>query len=216
MRDGMLRHRHCSVGTVVSRGRIRCRIVSVVPSHPGRLATTRIAGACAAVALVGGHLILTTGCSSKPAAATPLVVIDPLEPASVGVLSDSQQRQVEGAFDDLAQGHTAGAIAKPAPSERGRWSDVHLAVLYACDEIEAAVVQRTKRDWGWEYYLRTAEDWPGTLMIRRADAARVYEASASIGIFGDRTERAEALLEAFAEQMRDFGRKPQFPEDDDR
>jgi hypothetical protein len=185
-------------------------------SYLDLLATTRIAGIVAALAVAGSHLALMPGCTAKPAAATPLVVIDPLEPASVGVLTDSQRMQVERAFDDLAPGHKAGAKPTPAPSERGRWSDVHLAVLYACDEIEAAVVQRTKHEWGWEYHLRTAEDWPGTLMIRRADTARVYEASAIIGIFGDRTERATALIEAFAEQMRDFGSKRQFPEEDDR
>ena len=96
---------------------------------------------------------------------------------------------------------------------------MYAAALYACDDIEAAVVSKTLHDWGWEIHLRTVEDWPGTLLIRRSDdqprptTGRVYQASAAIGRFeDDHADRAQALLEAFDQHLQAFGRKKRLPE----
>lgn len=174
-----------------------------------------------------GLLAGLSGCAgTPPAAAETGLTRQPDEPAYVASLSDSQQAEVRSAFESLAAG--SGAVTRPVPAERGRWSDVYSAVLYACDDVEMAVVSRKhqKADsegYGagvgerWEFGLRTVEDWPGTFIVDRvADAADsdapIYRATAMIGQFKDRTDRAQALLDAFERQLRLFGRKPRLPE----
>ncbi len=125
----------------------------------------------------------------------------------------SERGAVENTFASLSRGHAASAAPTPAPASRGRWADVHLAVLYACDDTEMAVVSRTEHDWGWQYRVRTVEDWPGTLTIHRIESDQVYEATAIIGVFNDRAERADSLITAFEKHMAEFGRKKQFPDE---
>jgi hypothetical protein len=87
-----------------------------------------------------------------------------------------------------------------------------MAAVYACDDIEAAIVRRIQHDWGWEYRIRTVEDWPGVLRVHRTADERIYQSTATIGLFGDRTDRAQALLKAFDEQMEAFARKRRLPD----
>jgi len=166
-----------------------------------------------------GPAIGLAGCARERPAAESASFRDPAEPTYVRTLSPEQQRQATAAFRDLARGEVQRQRPAPAAGAAGeggeegvRWSDVPLAVLYACDEIEAAVTRQAEHDWGWEFAIRTVEDWPATLRVRRADPPRIYDASASVGVFGDRTDRAAALLAAFDEQMRAFGRKRGLPE----
>ena len=159
---------------------------------------------------------LAGGCSSRPAAEVALAR-QPEEPVLTGTMTSAQQREIEGGFESLADGRTAVSRPVVAPLG-GRWSDVYPAVVEACDEIEAAVVSKKLYDWGWEIHIRTVEEWPGTLTIRRAmpesKEISIYEATAVIGLYGDRTERAEALLKAFHERLRAFGRKRSLPDDE--
>lgn len=97
------------------------------------------------------------------------------------------------------------------PAEKGvRWSDVPVAVAYACDEAEMAVVQTIKKPSAYEFRLRTIEGYPGELAVWQADDDRIYQATATIGHYGDRTHRAQQLLKAFEHQMRAFGKKRKF------
>lgn len=159
------------------------------------------------------------GCKKAPPAAATELVREPGEPNLVRTFSSADQARLKSDFRSLAEGKEA--TQKPVVAPNGRWSDVYAAVLYACDDVEAAVVWKHEYDWGWEFRLRTVEDWPGTLTIRRATTGadepthRIYEASCSIGTFGDRTTRSQALLDAFDKQLLAFGRKPRLPSSDD-
>ena len=163
------------------------------------------------VALAAPALGAIQGCSpSKPAAATE-IFHDPAEPVFPLALTSREDHQIEAGFGTVVAGHSATQVPQPA-GPRGRWSDVPQAAVYACDEIEAAVVRQREEPWGWEFGIRTVEDWPGILTVRRVDDDRVYEASASIGWTNDRTQRETALLEALDKQMRAFGKKHRMPE----
>jgi hypothetical protein len=154
---------------------------------------------------------LSPGCSQRPADQTPLA-IDPGEEYAPAGMDDQGYVALEQVFADLGGSHNAAASPAQARSPRGRWSDVHLAVLYACDDSEMAVVGKTVHSWGWEYQLRTTEDWPVRLSIQRVAGAEVYNATASVGRFGDHSDRSARLIEAFEKQMADFGRKRKYPD----
>jgi hypothetical protein len=161
------------------------------------------------VALVA---VTAFGCAARRAADTPLVD-DPREVDQVSELTRTDVQAIQAALDDLAQSHQASAAPVPSASPRGRWSDVHFAVLYACDDSEMAVLRKSAYDWGWEYSLRTAEDLPVTLMICHRPPPQVYQASAEVGAFGGREARAASLIAAFERHMAAFGRKRQFPDE---
>jgi hypothetical protein len=116
---------------------------------------------------------------------------------------------------------------RPARAPAGvRWSDVPTAVGEACSDegVEMTVIRTTAYDaqgvelkWSqrggepheYVFTLRTVENWPGTLVIRQAPGAEVYEvAEASIGRFPDdpkRIERAEKLVKAFKRHLKRLG-----------
>ena len=188
-----------------------------MPHPPAELATPLVF----ALAVAGG------GCA-KPAAPVEMAR-QPEETPLTGTMTPTQQQEIQSAFESLVEG--AKAVNRPVTAATGRWSDVYPSVVAACDEIEAAVVSKTLHEWGWEIHIRTVEEWPGTLTIRRvapepqplstphtatsaAMGPRVIcQATAVVGLYGDRTERAHALLEAFDKHLREFGHKRRLPDD---
>jgi hypothetical protein len=169
--------------------------------------------ACAVLAFgVGG----VNGCANQPYAAADNHPMTPEEARLKPVLGQGDQRRIEAEFQTLAAGHTAVEPPMPAARHSGagnpgypgvRWSDVPLAVPDACADAEMAVVSSVETRDSLEYMLRTIEDYPGTLVIRRPNDGSVYQATATIGRFGDHTDRAQQLLKALDEQMKAYGRK---------
>ena len=90
-----------------------------------------------------------------------------------------------------------------------RWADVELAVSYAADDAEMAVTQVDREPSLLRFRLKTVNDRPAWLEIRRVDPPLVYEASARVGWFDD-PESAQRLLTAFDKWMRTFGKKRSF------
>jgi hypothetical protein len=147
------------------------------------------------------------GCS-VPYAAEKLARQPGDNPPTKGVLTASDQNEIGEAFDDAADGRDADQSLKPSGTIR--WSDVPLAVVYACDEAEMAVVEADEGDAVCRYRLISVEDWPGTLIVTRVDDGRIYEASATVGEFGNREDRANRLLEALESQLKAFAKKRKF------
>lgn len=115
-------------------------------------------------------------------------------------------------------GHHPARKVSAATAEAGRvrWSDLEAAVSYACDDAEVAVVETTEREGGDEFVfrIRTVEDWPGEIVVRRVDPPKVYRAEVSIGRFsGEHADRCDRLLRAIDARMRSFGRKRKYPGD---
>lgn len=160
---------------------------------------------CLAMAAAG---VIETGCST-PYAASDAAGGD--ETRHKRVLDARDQAAVRRAFRASADGYLQ--VAPPHPAAHGvRWSDVPAAVAAACEDTEMAVVRTVESQAGsaLEFQLRTVEDWPATLWVRRTDDDRRYEARAVVGLFGDRHDRAQALIEAFDRRLRAYGRKRGF------
>lgn len=177
--------------------------------EPGRAKPPRLAPAVVWFVLGSGHigiLAISAGCATEPNAAT-FQTDRESDPVQFKPELDAADRhRVNDTFRDLAAGHQA--VDPPAPAAGGkRWSDVLDAAATACESIEATITYAAERDGAWLFTLRTVEDLPGRMTVKRVNDARVYEAAASIGLYDDRTERAAALLRSFDEQMLVFGRR---------
>jgi hypothetical protein len=153
-----------------------------------------------------------SGCAKQPYAATTTLRLTPEEQSRKSDLSVADERRIESAFQSLAAGEKA--VNPPGPAPHGmRWSDLPRALDAACAEVEMAVVQATQYEWGTEFTLITIKDYPGTLTVKNIGEPGIYEAHASIGLFGDHTNQADALLAALHKSMLAFGRKREFEVD---
>ncbi len=131
------------------------------------------------------------------------------------LLSPGDQVEILAAFRSIAQDRTP--VNPPRPATGGlRWSDVQQAAAWAVaeDGVEMAIVQTLRHDWGYTFRLKTIEDRPAQLIVRRRDDRSVYEATVTVGRFGDDHQRAEKLRAAFDHMMRAFGRKRGFNDDE--
>ncbi len=126
-------------------------------------------------------------------------------------LSEADQAEVIAAMQHIDPDHVPTSPSAEAPAKM-RWSDLNAAVYYACNRVEMAII-RTEIDEDGRlvrFHLRTVEDWPGQLTVRRVPEPDLYKAEASIGRFPQkpkRLERASALLKALDEYMLAFGKK---------
>ncbi len=135
------------------------------------------------------------GCRSEPNAAARLARVEGEPPIDLE-LSPDEQAEVIDAMQSVAVDHAA-------PAERSivremRWSDLPGAVATACDEegVEMVVIAHHRHEWGDTFELRTADDQPARLEVRRTGDDRLYTAAATVGRFqspADR-ERAQRLL----------------------
>jgi hypothetical protein len=154
---------------------------------------------------------LGSGCA-KYAATSNRLYEGEADNSPVKILSADEQGRVQKAMKRVAADHDQ--VRQPARRTFGvRWSDVSNAVYYAVAEVEMAIVSTTEHDWGWEFQLLTIEDSPGTLVVRRTNDERVYEATATVGGVVDQPARAQALIKELHKQMLAFARKPSLATD---
>jgi hypothetical protein len=159
-------------------------------------------------------LVSLPGCR-RPYAASSNLRLTPQEQQQKLTLDAEEQAAVLAAMQSVTVGQRP--VDPPARAPAGkRWSDVPLAVEYACDEAEMAVLEMIEEDDGrrLRFRLRTVEDWPGELVVRRAEPEAIYTAEAWVGRFPDqpaRLERRDRLLAALEHYMEAFGAKRALP-----
>ncbi len=139
------------------------------------------------------------------------------------LLDDREQAAVRSALRSVAAGHVT--VEPPGRARFGkRWADLPDALASACndDRVEVTIVETVKETDGdlYRFRLRTIEDWPGELVVRRAEGRRVYEVvEVWIGRFPAEPKHAariKRLLDALEKYMKAYGRKRNFEEDLDQ
>ncbi len=75
-----------------------------------------------------------------------------------------------------------------------------------------AVVRTEEVPGGTRFELKTVDDRPALLEVRRTGDQRVYEATATVGRFQDDPQRAAALIRALDQRMLAYGGKRGFYE----
>ncbi len=186
---------------------------------PSRL---RAASGVCALALVGavvGGLVGAGvgGCAAQTPAVAYNRPLTPEETREKQQLSPGDRSQAVSAFRSLAQSRTVVDPPGPAPY-KVRWADVPLAVNQACDElgVEMVVVETVEQDGGLVFRMRTVEDWPATLEIRRVDPPKIYEiVDCRVGRFYEqpaKVARCDKLKAAFVKKLEKLGRVRWFNE----
>lgn len=129
----------------------------------------------------------------------------------VSSLTPDQESTIRSTFRALGEGHAVSS-RPTVPAEGWRWSDVVAAAKLAAGDVEAAVMRAREfvdEDGraGWRFTVTTIEDWPGELVVVRTEGkAPGYRATATIGLYRDRAERAARFVEAFESRLRALGR----------
>ena len=151
--------------------------------------------------------VLLAGCEQPG----PAVSSQALATQETLVLTQADQAEILAALRSITRDRSLVDRPRPAPGGL-RWSDVPQAVAGAVGEVgvEMAIVQMLSDDERYTFHLKTVEDRPAELIVRRRLDQRVYDATATVGRFADDHQRAEALLRAFDRLMRAFGRKRGF------
>jgi len=168
---------------------------------------------CRLAAAVGAALAVS-GCGQPQGPAASRLELTPEEPPQKAVLTEREQGEVLAVMRACVQENEA--IDPPRPAALGkRWSDIEDAVYYACEDVEAAVMGTTRREDGrlLVFRLRTIEDWPGELLVRRTDDVNVYHAEVWFGRFPDdpkHAARRDALIAALERNLCAFGLKRKF------
>ena len=151
-------------------------------------------------------LLTLVGCSSEqPFAATTNLRLTEEENTLKLVLDPSDQARALRDMRAVAGDHVV--VRPPATSGSVRWSDVPLALDYACAEVEMAIVQTIFESDGYVFKLKTIDDRPGEIKLCRVDDERVYVAEATVGRLGDDEDLASRLLVELDRQLHLFGAK---------
>ena len=159
-------------------------------------------------ALLGSlTLALGNSCEQPPKA----IPAQDLAPNEKVLIDSSDRSKILSAFRSITKGRKL--VNPPTRATYGvRWSDVSQAVAAACNEagVEMTIVEKLELDWGYTFILKTVEDRPAQLIVRRLDNNQVYQATATVGRFKDDQKRADKLLAAFGQMMKAFGNKRSF------
>lgn len=171
-------------------------------------------------------LALAGGCGAPPAAVTTNLDLSPEGPTGApavvdeasqrALLSPSEEAEVLDALRESVAGRRP--VNPPGRAPGGvRWSGVEVAVKEAVAEIEAVVVRTLTSEAGdaYRFEIRTVENYPGEVVVRRVGGTKLYELDIRIGHFPSEprhVERAEKLRRAIDEQMKRLGAQRWFPE----
>lgn len=146
------------------------------------------------------------GCSGEqPFAATTNLRLTPEEKTLKLVLDSTDQARALGDMRSVAGDHLV--VQPPFSSGSVRWSDIPLALDYACAVVEMAIVRTIYEPDGYVFKLKTIDDRPGEITLRRVDDERVYLAEATVGRLGDDEDLARRLLVELDRQLHLFGSK---------
>ncbi|MFM1829873.1 MAG: hypothetical protein RLZZ558_213 [Planctomycetota bacterium] len=154
-------------------------------------------------------ILILAACSSEPERTTvDSNVRMPGEPSTVArTLTPAEESEV---LDAMASAQTAQERAEARPLEPagadGRWREVATVAGVAVKRCQTAILDQQAIDGGWRFMLINIHDEPGELVVHGNDAEGVTEVTASVGMFGERTSRAEDLVRSFRQTLQEYAR----------
>ncbi len=197
------------------------RSTQIDPRAPGGSGGGRRGPAILACLLVAVSGILSggiLGCATPPPAVTTNQVLTEDEAHQTILLTGSDKAEIRSAFRSFAAGHRP--VNPPSKAKGGiDWADAELAVSLAVEDVEATIVTTEAADDGqsFRFVIRTIENFPGEVNIRRVDGPSVYEAQAWIGRFpteARHVKRAEKIIKGIEKHIKQLGRQKWFREQD--
>jgi hypothetical protein len=175
--------------------------LSTPPSRPRRLQTLAIS------VLIS---LAPAACAPREPYAAAAQHQTPGEAPWAETLTESDQATVRDAFADYAADAPA-TLPPVSPSSTPRWEDIPLALDYALDDAEVAIIESSIGPDRHTYTLKDADNIPGILRIDRTHDDSVYRAIATMGSVGEYPAVAAKLLEALDRRMVEAARKRRLP-----
>jgi hypothetical protein len=154
-------------------------------------------------------ILFLAACSMQPERTTvDSNVRMPGEPSTVArTLTPAEENQL---IDAMASAQTPQERAEARPLEQagasGRWREVPTVAGVAVKRCQTAILDQRAIEGGWRFTLVNIHDEPGELVVHGNDAEGVTDVTASVGMFGERTSRAEALVRSFRETLQEYAR----------
>tara|TARA_B100001059_G_scaffold224232_1_gene250064 strand:- start:224 stop:760 length:537 start_codon:yes stop_codon:yes gene_type:complete len=157
--------------------------------------------------------IFGCGCGGgKPNSVSSNISYGPDDDFATRILDRSEQREVIS----IMRSAVVGPTDDPAhPARYGvRWSDVRAAAIAAGSPLELAVLslEVDSEDTMKTVELISIREVPVMLYVHRVSPPEIYTARVTAGLFDDDFRLAEDFLTAFNASMRNFGKKPGWPD----
>jgi len=114
-------------------------------------------------------------------------------------LTNEEQREVHAALAGVAADHQPLTDPHPRPID---WRDIRRVLDAACSDVFMAVAEVTTVDESTRCYrLRTLNEKSASISITRVgDGFADVHAEATVGLFGDETDRAAELVQSFQDR----------------
>ena len=157
-------------------------------------------------------MVLVVGCSGpSPNPVSSNISNGPNDQFANRIFTDADSKKVLEIMRESVDGPTNDP-ARPAINGV-RWNDVRLAANRAGRGLELAILSVTELDDGKTKQINMVSigDIPAELVVRRLPPPRIYEVSATAGLFKDQKKLASDLVARFHESMRLYGAKPSWP-----
>ena len=154
-------------------------------------------------------ILFLAACSMQPERTTvDSNVRMPGEPSTVArTLTPAEENRL---IDAMASAQTPEERAEARPLEPagagGRWREVATVAGVAVKRCQTAILDQQAIDGGWRFTLVNIHDEPGELVVHGNDAEGVTGVTASVGMFGERSSRAEALVRSFQDTLQDYAK----------
>ena len=148
------------------------------------------------------------GCSGSPNPVASNVSFGPDDQFATRILDASERQEVLTIMRGAVDGPTDDP-ARPAP-HGARWKDVTLAATLACKQQDLAILSVNVEEGGLlkRIEIISVGDIPYELQVRRLPPPEIFAATATGGLFEERTREAARLVRDFEAAMLAFGAKP--------
>ena len=162
--------------------------------------------------LLAPCVVLVVGCSGPPPNSVSSNVSNgPDDRFATRILTPADSKRVLEIMRESVNGPTDDP-ARPA-AYGVRWSDVRLAASRAGRGLELAILSVTELDDAKTKQITMVSigDIPVELVVRRLPPPKIYEATATAGLFEEQQKLASDLVARFNESMKLYGAKPSWP-----
>ena len=162
--------------------------------------------------LLSRGLLMATLLCGACTTSKPIVQSNEVFPSDLASVNrELTQAESQRVLNAMASTRTQKNIDATRPfetSSQGRWSDVYQAAIIGARKVEMSVVAQFVEPDGLRITVVSLNNDQGELVVKGNAANGVMSATATLGLFSERTKDAEALVKSFYSQLHELGAIP--------
>ncbi|MCE9618319.1 MAG: hypothetical protein K8R92_00210 [Planctomycetes bacterium] len=160
-----------------------------------------------------GALLVTLLCGACAETKTqPIVTSNDVFPGDLPTVDrELSSRESQRVIDAMASTRRPQDISEARPFEtspKGRWSEVPLAAILGSKFVEMAVVNWVVEPDGVRFTIVALNNDAGELLVKGDPMHGVTSATATLGLFDERPQDADLLVESFYSHLHTLGAVP--------